>query len=129
MADFDTSGYVWQPPGAKSIYKVRWEDLSPFEQGYVQALLRGVDLVGQWLDTVDPYRAPGFSDLAPEALAMILRDCEARAPAYAASMRYPPSAGRSFWRVRQHGHVPTFPPLRVFLNDAGKVCLASSGDR
>jgi hypothetical protein len=82
----DTSGTIRLVP-AKSdpdgpIY--RWSDLSPFAQGYIEALF--ADTVariqsGQMAPMEGPRRWPDFSDLDPEALARIIADCEAAGPA------------------------------------------------
>lgn len=102
-----------------------FSDLVPFMQGYVEALF--ADLRDRWIAVAvdrghDPANLthPGFSDLAPEALARIMEDCVARLrsrdcvqPTWA--------GGRSFWTHRQAGERKGFPPLTVFLADDGKV--------
>lgn len=72
---------------------------------------------------VENKRLPGFSDLAPETLAAILRDCEAFLKTPGQSNR--DGDGRSFWALRQKGlyaHIG-FPPLNPYLGDDGKVYL------
>lgn len=118
MAAFDTSGEVGpMPAGPYNERSFRWGDLSPFAQGYVEALL--LEFGHTWSDDNGDLFV-SFSDLSPEALAMILRDCEAWTKVYPKA-----ASGQSFWRCRQEQLVkrPAFPPLRVYLNDAGKVCL------
>lgn len=73
-----------------------------------------------------PWAQPfGFSDLSPEALALILRDCEA----YEASGRVvglwrgDADQGAHFWRWRSQAADAAFPPLTPYLSDEGKVCL------
>jgi|SRR6185312_6992959 len=119
---FDTSGEVNIGPGnwpdgrrgRTATVTFSFPDLSPFVQGYVEAMLTDVDLVGQWLDTVDKFRAPAFSDLAPETLARIMEDCE-RVSHYL--------RGGEFWKWRQAGKLFDFPPLTPYLGDDGKVYL------
>lgn len=89
-----------------------WPDLSPFMQGYVEALLRAT--------------GSAFSDLSPEALALILRDCEANREALAAIGIHGPGtaqSGADFWRLRNTCKMTTFPPLVPFLADDGRVHL------
>jgi len=150
MTEFDTSGSVADVPGpgetARSVAirdgKTIWSDLSPFTQGYVEALL-----------TPDPHRLPGlswrpgcpqcvaskftcdthyrqgvgFSDLAPETLARIIADCERRVSAEGirwATVEAGNTSGHAFWRLQQDGDAPSFPPLTVQLGDDGKVRFA-----
>lgn len=67
----DTSGAVIMPNTEEP---VRWEDLSPFAQGYIAAMFEALRVPGP--DGPEPLLYPAFSDLAPEALAAILRHCE-----------------------------------------------------
>lgn len=94
-------------------------DLSPFAQGYVGEMFAGVRFD-------PPSGLLGFYDLSPEALALILRDCEAFEQCEMAELRNAAEGGW-FWRTRQSGLSEelrdAFPPLTVFLNDDGKVCL------
>lgn len=120
MTDFtlDTSGEIVLPyphlhPEPRGY---RWSDLDPFTQGYVEALF-----VSEQND-----RGHGiscFSDLSPEALAMILADC-----AEAQSSPPPwlwPVTGEEFWRARNVVSSIRFPPLTASLGDDGKVRLES----
>lgn len=103
-----------------------WSDLSPFAQGYVEALFAG-GVIGlsertpllsapAYLSGPRPF---AFSDLAPEALALILKDCEdARRKLNANEVD-----GPWFWAWRQRNQSPVFPPLTVYLGDDGKVRL------
>lgn len=137
MRDFtlDTAGEVCAPvamkwptdpqwwPGGRAM---RWPDLSPFEQGYVEALLRSFhEATGS-----TPITECSFSDLDPSALALILRDCTNYGNGYStnASWCERPNAGGDFWRQRQSGiygedRGNAFPPLTPYLGDDGKVCL------
>jgi hypothetical protein len=136
----DTSGAVLSRSDhvmSGGVLTTVWSDLSPFAQGYVEAMFAALDLtvdeMAKWLDGVDPYRLPSFSDLAPETLALILRDCAAyeRGPAMLPADRA--GGGATFWRDRQSGFylretagVPfcgAFPPLTPYLGDDGKVYL------
>lgn len=121
---------------------IRWDDLSPFAQGYVEALFASLR---RWNGRpVLPVPGPegsssslievAFCDLHPEALAMILRDCEALTQEFP-TMALTHNDGFVFWHSRQSGFRPgadafhgaslkvAFPPLRVSLDDAGKVRL------
>lgn len=128
----DTGGSVFVPISPAHVRGYRWSDLSPFEQGYVEALLQSCDFpvrnaAGTPLREGDPL--PGwmrarFSDLSPEALATILRDCaEECAVQTVANSRY---SGLRFWQLRQDGRMRrTFPPLTVALTDDGKIALTN----
>lgn len=107
--------------------QIRWSDLSPFVQGYVEALWLSAYHDGQFATAMKARRRdmklPGFSDLSPEALALILRDCEALTEDFpgVAAVR---AAGSDFWMARNHPEgLPRFPPLTPYLSDDGKVCL------
>lgn len=132
MAEFtlDTSGVVVVPtrdPAYIGERWMRWPDLDPFSQGYVGAGLEGAGAL--WADARHPgawdHRA-GFSDLAPETLAAILKDCEAVLMLMAhAAMKDSSAAGREFWARRQAGRYDRAiaPPLAAYLGDDGKVYL------
>lgn len=133
MADtltLDTSGGIeWVPhpyPGCKG--KTYWTDLDPFTQGYVEALFAGAArwTEGRCLTTLQEWA--GFSDLAPEALAMILLDCERWLARYPKTKRAR-EKGANAWRYRQEQLVkrPDFPPLTPTLGDDGKVYLREAG--
>lgn len=131
MAELDTSGAVIgvdyqgrvrMDPAEQHWPEIYWSDLSPFAQGCVEAIFAGLEHPG-YIDVepgnTDVGHIPvGFRHLAPEALAMILRDT-ALADHDQSSRDY----GRLAWADRQNGSDPHFPPLRVYLNDAGKVML------
>ena len=131
MADFtlDTSGCIHMPGVPLSSISPRfiWSDLSPFAQGYVEALLREANAAlhaeraqqGRERSRFD--RDLVFSDLAPESLALILRDCEDGADGA--------RGGRLFWEMRRRDAFkgnPLFPPLTPYLGDDGKVYLRES---
>lgn len=120
----DTSGAVaateaHDPAGLSLIW--HWDDLSPFVQGYVGAVLRAADVT----PGVPHDRYVAFSDLAPETLARIIADCEglqSRLPRWTERG----DAGSVFWSERQDGQWIGygFPPLTIQLGDDGKVKFA-----
>lgn len=103
-----------------------WSELTPFAQGYVEALFADLaDAPRSFWDSCFPRGEHAFSDLSPEALAMILADCERGRSIYAKARQ---DDGRHFWRWRQvEGARYGFPPLTVYLDDAGNVCLRERG--
>lgn len=129
MTTLDTSGVVKVTRktmfGDTISHGAIWSDLSPFAQGYVEAAVAGFH---GWFDVgykSKGFRPVGFSDLAPEALAMILRDCDRWIQLYPATGRGTANGAR-LWELRNLQLItPTtdFPPLCVYLNDAGKVML------
>jgi hypothetical protein len=136
---FDTSGAViiehWPADGSEvEFYRFEWSDLSPFEQGYVEALLASL----RWWIAEGPrnrYGSPTearrarFSDLAPSTLARIREDCGRFTARFKTQTKAKHGAG--FWRERNRGFYgvagnrgrPAFPPLTPFLSDDGKVRL------
>lgn len=132
----NTSGRVAGVEGGLAVW-YEFDDLAPFAQGYVEALFRGVQVrnaIGARIPPGSPIPAllrNRFSDLAPETLALIRRDCE-RAEALSVwpfGRLYNPNTagGTVFWADRQDGAVAGhgFPPLTVTLGDDGKVHLFS----
>jgi len=127
----DTSGRVAGDIDGLAVW-YEFEDLAPFAQGYVEAIFAGLEHPG-YIDVepgnTDAGHIPvGFRHLAPEALAMILRDCEGLSGIYSDTAR----GGALFWSDRLGGHFlglnpqTRFPPLRVYLNDDGKVALSQA---
>lgn len=129
MATFklDTSGHIDIWDDAKEKNKPWfWDDLSPFVQGYVEAMF--ADIQGDAWSLADvgitPHGTPqaqldkaalrrcAFSDLAPETLARIMEDCE-RFCASKAALEWVPQGdprhhecgGRAFWNARADRHV------------------------
>jgi hypothetical protein len=96
----DTSGEV--ATDYNPLTRYRWSDLTPFAQGYVEALFADTD--EPLRDAALAYKGGGvkaaigfgFSDLAPEALARIIAECEAKAAALACPLTA--EDGRVFWR-------------------------------
>lgn len=136
----DTSGFVEGPPAGVRTKRNYWPDLSLFEQGYVEALFKALrdkhSFRNQPLvrEAISKY---GFSDLAPETLAAILKDCAAFGQTW--RMQEPEGArpgpgfargeqgGRDFWMMRQRGALtdPPFPPLILTIRDDGKIYLTA----
>jgi len=110
----DTTGDVGpMPAGPMNERFLKWSDLSPFTQGYVEALF-GAHFITRL----------AFDMLAPETLARIIADCEARS-ARLLSVYCDKRGGHEFWEARQIGEAPSdFPPLTVQLGDDGKVRFA-----
>jgi hypothetical protein len=158
----DTSGGVFTPGSALFDQTTRhalktWADLDAFTQGYIEALFftEGDELTTakreretgapEPEDESDESRAafralytPGFSDLAPEALARIVADCaafkasDAWTLAEAAESAGDPipddtQAGRDFWYTR-NGHGCGFwggdwpEPYATRLTEAAEAC-------
>lgn len=151
----DTSGVVYAVlrHDVHAHADMTWSDLTPFTQGYVEAMftsLMETPKLAAWLagmsakkqgqpisnapfvsdaSIAPAWRAgwrgdvaiePRFSDLAPETLAAILKDCEANS-----STDSTKRSGALFWRNRQEGAVPDFPPLTLTLSDDGEVVFQS----
>lgn len=127
---FDTSGEVTLrvvgPLGHEVPKYMSWQDLSPFVQGYIQAMFKSGVVISGKIITLHEL---GFSDLAPETLDRILKDCEA-VQALWSPRAFPNThaGGAAFWRDRQSGSFPKlFPPLLVSLGDDGLVYLKEAG--
>ena len=124
----DTSGTIYMPmPLAEDkdlLVFYRWSDLSPFTQGYVEALFTGADRTLGDTAIHDFGKELGFSDLAPETLARIIEDCEERL-SVGGDWPDTDTAGEMFWLSRQRKGQVTFPPLTVQLGDDGKVRFAA----
>jgi hypothetical protein len=130
MGDFklDTSGRV--PVAVSGGHTLaEWPDLSPFVQGYVEALLKGLYRQEQDAAAAKLGRAPMpafarycFRHLAPETLAPIIEDCE-RADHLrpGASTAGDTASGEQLWTLRQAGKLDRFPPQTLYLCDDGKV--------
>ena len=141
----DTSGEVGPlPAGAWNERFMRWDDLSSFAQGYIAAMFEAAwesaGFRSQWLlrDVIGDVREeewrntrPGFSDLSPDALALILADCEAFDDLTSGSPRkmdwgLTSEMGSQFRAARQRRDYRAVPPLTVSLGDEGKVHLAEA---
>jgi len=119
----DTSGRVECAASFQPIGWTIWPDLSPFAQGYVEAIFASLLAVRE-AGAGKHFINYGFSDLSPETLALILRDCEAWRSCYPA-VENEAKAGAAFWELRTKQFVkrPDFPPLTPYLGDDGKVYL------
>lgn len=134
-SSLDTSGEVVMPaiiemtgePDAIAL-SYRWRDLDPFTQGYVEALFQSVVPVYDAGATVEMcmWEAKGFSDLAPETLAAILKDCARFTELFGEWPLH--DHGKHFWIGRQKDKHPDFPPLTPTLSEDGKIYLRSSPD-
>ena len=134
----DTSGYVQCPAPDQRPNETTgcwfWSDLSPFTQGYIEALFESAGrktydgCIGAKSTKV---RSLAFRDLAPETLSRIIADCEAADK----GRPDPGENGSAFWRVRNHPMMPPgewvnrFPPLTVQLGDDGKVRFAEPAEQ
>jgi hypothetical protein len=119
----DTSGRVAGNFEGLAVW-YEFEDLTPLAQGYITAMLR------DWVSRVDANRSQrsvylrpsvvSFTDLAPETLATILKDCEAALPFYRGRDEF---TGALFWRDRQEGRVipRRFGPLHLNTNPTGRI--------
>lgn len=118
----DTTGHVRIDEGSGNFWAASWHFLTPFTQGYVEAVLRAAE------DTLGGFTicGVGFSDLAPETLARIIADCGASHSHWC--LPHDAASGRRFWEMRQNpgnwNNSGTFPPLTVQLGDDGKVRFA-----
>jgi hypothetical protein len=118
----DTSGYVVDIIGCNGRQRghlCEWLDLTLFEQGCVEALLRSFFDSPMGQEMALGGRFVGFSGLAPETLQRIRDDC-AR---FTKCDPFGADVGRHFYRVRQTGAWSDFPPLTIRLGDDGKVYL------
>lgn len=129
----DTSGEIIVVGGSeRNGRRTTWRDLDPFTQGYIEALFASIERTTANLvwDADDHARFARYSDLAPETLAAILKDCEA----YQVAGPLPRQWGEHFWKSRQNcfeaSQRPTrvamhakYPPLTPYLGDDGRVYL------
>jgi hypothetical protein len=101
------------PDSAAGRTPVAWSDLSPFAQGYVEAMFAewGPRLEAQTAGLAQPksHRRLCFSDLSPEAIALVLRLCDETGDGPGT-----PEHGRILFRLH---------PLIPDLDGAGKVRL------
>lgn len=121
----DTTGFVLEaaPGDWAGRAPIPWSALSPFTQGYIEALFDQL-----FRDPVVQKVVRGgwkvrFRDLAPETLARIISDCERFC---ASAGYYTADDAARFWGRRQAGGEAQygFPPLPVQLGDDGKVRFA-----
>lgn len=131
--ELDTSGTIHNADGWRiggdTFRNCAFDDLDPFTQGYVEALLKAADAT----PGVPHDRHLAFSDLAPETLARIVEDCAAMA-AHFPHVSFIAEDGRRFWVARGKGFVAgyhftggelkaAFPPRTAHIGDDGKVYL------
>lgn len=120
----DTTGRVECSASFQPLGWAIWADLSPFTQGYVEAMfaseaesMNGENSPGGYIEGRE--YGVRFDDLAFEALARIIQDCAAFEPEPTVAVTH--EYGRQFWRVRQLDRLPKFPALTVFLAPDRKV--------
>jgi len=131
------------PEGKSTSMLNPWRDLSPFAQGYGSAMAKALydALRAVAWSHEDAERAVAFRRWAPEALEMILRDCERFERGWIWTLGddvFPTTeenrderlraAGKSFWAHRStlfFAHA--FPPLTPYLAEDGKVHLREGG--
>lgn len=128
----DTSGAVEfdnDPMPGMATY-VMWENLGPFPQGYIEAMLRDPIDVSVNLDPPAQMGVLcGFSDLAHETLEAIRKDCAARVLELRAlnpGWGQDAAEGARLWMERQAGALPHFRPLTPYLGEDGKIYLRSA---
>jgi len=121
----DTSGAVPMPSAHGGTVAFLWGGLIPFQQGAVEAALRECWAApmkdangGKW-----PVK-PGFSDLAPTALARIVEDCERFQQSRwnthpTADPERQRLQGAAYWK--SGGAFGGFPPLDLYLADDGLI--------
>lgn len=156
----DTSGCVELPLRTEDgdrLARHFWSDLSPFEQGCLEALIESLGRARRCpvcfgSGTVVRYKRPPmsitcgqcaghgkvparFSDLSPEALALIRGDCEGVGPAEPRAFNHEAlrRMGAQLWRERQgypmgwrYSDTKTFYPLTVTCGDDGKIRLTET---
>ncbi len=129
----DTSGSILLQPSADAPWEtpaITWTDLSPFVQGYIEAVCRSGGGYNPATGNNEPW---DFRQLAPETLERTMSDCALRMSR--AGIVNQSSAGAAFWAARQgkfrkQGYpayftLPeVFPPLILSLNEAGKVVFS-----
>jgi hypothetical protein len=128
----DTSGVVQFRDSHGELMTLGWNDLSPFAQGYIEALFATPHPRSATGTPMGEILSAKFSDLAPETLARIIADCAEVAPDGGLN-GYPPTnesavadargAGAEFWRRRNKLIFKRFPPLAPYLGDGGRVYL------
>lgn len=139
----DTTGAILLPQssaenpfGKWASDATQWDDLSPFTQGYIEALFAELHQTPVVQECGRGGWNVGFFDLAPETLARIIADCERMRQVFGwlgpkdadgAPVEWFQEEGRSAWKYRQNGDLPNFPPLTVQLGDDGKVLFAERG--
>lgn len=118
----DTSGVVCVVDDPADRYGFRefyWTDLSPFAQGYIEAALR--DYLMRNLGPLASGDILGFSDLAPETLAAMMKDCERYLSHGRRRELQQPQDGAALWETRQMDISPAFPPITLYLGDDGRI--------
>lgn len=124
----DTSGFVVMPKlhaSSPPITTIRWSDLTPFMQGYVEA---GVEDI-EWPDPAEGFgpSSPvvGFDWFAPATLSAMMSDCAEEVARWASPHLATGHNGGEFWEARQTG---TFTgarahlqPITLYLGEDGLI--------
>lgn len=133
--ELDTSGSVRADiPGLNC--PVFWSDLTPFCQGYVEAMWQSVRELRRDAEDAKQINLDdlGFRHLAGDTLKRIVEDC-GRFVTYSRDVcgvdgyEQSPSDGRWFWDARQRGEWSDkgYPVLTPFLSDEGLIFLKEVG--
>lgn len=126
----DTSGIVlpfarYDPKWNAAPCGYQWPDLTPFQQGAVEAALTALNNSRSYMpgDGMTGARELGFSDLAPATLARIMEDCGDRPSAFAPG--HDRACGRNYWNGVASGQYAASgtPPLTLYLGDDGLIYL------
>lgn len=140
----DTSGAIYLRPEDNDDVPVIWNDLTPFAQGYAEAMISAVPRPAKVVRAQAGNRkfatvarvkplALGFRHLAPATLSRIKGDCEA-VEDRADKRLAPRMDGATFWSQRQAGFarvgaedrgwfVAFFPVLTPYLGEDGLIYL------
>ena len=123
----DTSGYVEGRPQGVRTRRIYWKDLTPFAQGYVEAMFS--DLGRTLIVRNRVGEIVGFRHLAPATVERIIADCE-RFGELPVGEHGLSEAGITFWQARQWGYLrhDKFPPLVPYLSDDGLIMLREVGE-
>jgi hypothetical protein len=136
----DTSGRIacTDPSKPCICHAATWDQLSPFVQGYVEAMFStrfdGLDGTARY--EAETYgKSWRFSDVAPETLARIMEDCERFLALFGlCDVATSQKCGRIFWEQRSDpvwcsSLVERFPPLTPYLGGDGKIYLRAVESR
>lgn len=125
----DTSGRVECPTSFQPIGWAIWSDLTPFAQGYVEAMFSDfgrVAMIRNYTATI-----AGFRHLAPATVERIIADCVGALtlPYLNLGNAYNDNAagGACYWSDRQAGLIKGRRPQAVFLSDDGLIMLREVG--
>lgn len=129
--ELDTSGTVF---GCGPDGRVRWPDLSPFDQGFIRAAFATSPLVTKLGPVTATNQRTGMTrpvmliegfglrHLHPATLARFLKDCEAH---QSSPVRWIDSeaAGAAWWEGRQAGAWKSYGPIHLSPDPDGKIII------